>query len=708
MIYHKSVKSKIKTFFSRAILAMLMSVFCFTCTVGCSVFDGLKPTPPKQDTEIGTSDPPPTHPDHNPPTDDDDDDDDDNGNPDEDDETKKEEQTGGISIDYVKVLRKPLSYDFDGNVTDKEGGNTGSREYYYSFGGDVLTYLFRTYGNFNYLNTNIFQRYYQTTNNEKMNELAQNFEVDANKDNYLYWYDAIRYRIDDVSTITYFKVKDKNNVESWKTQSEIDQLNKNEETKVEKIKEGNNFVYKETYQFTANSNKGWKWSLPYSVNELTGEKSIDAYFYAYSNIGNTQNVIKSEFVQLPNYSDLNDYYSGTGVIEFSPSNFSSAFVDTVIKPDGNIDGNIDGNTDYNRALEYAIYSIVLGIQPRNMTITYDASNNFMPKVKIDGYDEIVGANAKTSAEVAVEDIKSTFNRLGAYVGLTAKNKKDIVKYILENVIGEQATAPYTVGGINKSVDYYYEDVVTAIVDYCGKWTTIGMANEDDPSTDTKIDDAYIASEVVDFPYTTFFSKFGNGDPFKNKKPYEYQSAVIVPSRETTVTDIWLDFKYDAGNDGDDIFDKDKFLDITVSIRWNKGDGSPIHVMQQNVRVFDGPIDVGGDSTIEFEFEPARGSYAFGEPVKIGKFNTPDALKTTEEQRVITISGLTDARRYYKVLESATYGGYGVLNESKFDCSYLEIAFSVAKKPGDTTTNYAFYTAISNFVEDDDEDNSWMQ
>lgn len=111
-------------------------------------------------------------------------------------------------------------------------------------------------------------------------------------------------------------------------------------------------------------------------------------------------------------------------------------------------------------------------------------------------------------------------------------------------------------------------------------TTIGKASEGDPTTDTKIDDAYIASEVADYPYTTFFSKFGNGDPFKNKKPYEYQSAVIVPSRETTVTDIWLDFKYDSGNDGDDIYDPEKFLDITVSIRWNKGDGSPIHVMQK--------------------------------------------------------------------------------------------------------------------------------
>ena len=205
MIYHKSVKTKIKTFFSRAILAMLMSVFCFTCTVGCSVFDGLKPTPPKQENQIGSSDPPPKHPDHNPPKDDDDDDDD-NFDPDNDDQSKKDEITGGISVDYVKVLRKPLSYDFSGNVTDKDGGEGTNREYYYNFGNDILSWLFKTYGNFNTgfdtTFNNIFEEYYQKTNNEKMNELSQDFES-ANKDSYLYWYDALRYQITSVTPVSY-------------------------------------------------------------------------------------------------------------------------------------------------------------------------------------------------------------------------------------------------------------------------------------------------------------------------------------------------------------------------------------------------------------------------------------------------------------------------------------------------------------------------
>ena len=245
-----------------------MSVFCFTCTVGCSVFDGLKPTPPKQDNQIGSSDPPPTHPDHNPPKDDDDEDDD-NLDPDNDDQDKKDEMTGGISVDYVKVLRKPLSYDFNGNVTDKDGGEGTNREYYYNFGTDILSWLFRTYGNFNTeyntnLYTNIFDEYYQTTNNEKMNELAQNFEVDANKDNYLYWYDALRYQITRVTP----RYNDKNN--AGKTTDKVeDAVTDNGKT----IEEGGTPIIV-SYDVSADYKKGWNWSLkPYST-------SYDPFIYA--------------------------------------------------------------------------------------------------------------------------------------------------------------------------------------------------------------------------------------------------------------------------------------------------------------------------------------------------------------------------------------------------------------------------------------------
>ena len=219
----------------------------------------------------------------------------------------------------------------------------------------------------------------------------------------------------------------------------------------------------------------------------------------------------------------------------------------------------------------------------------------------------------------------------------------------------------------------------------------------------------MASEVVDFPYTSFFSSF-EGDPFTYTGAHEYQSVVFMPSKEITISDIWLDFKYDANKDGDEHFDPTKFLEIEVSIRWNKGDSSPIKEMKKKIKVFDGPSDPGEEgTTIEFELDTPVMQGGFGEEVKIGKFNCPDDLKPKGEDRTVILSGLTDARRYYKVLESATYGGYGVLDETRINGGYLEIAFNVAKTPGDKTTNYAFYTAVSQLFEPPEyaDDPVWM-
>lgn len=676
MIYHKDVKTKFKTIFARSVLAIMMCIFCVTCTVGCSIFDALQPSPGYgSGGDIGNSDRPPDGVYHQPITDDDDDDED--QDPDEMTEDEKDEVTGGVSVDYVKVLRKPLSYDFDNNVPDVD--ENGSKRYYNHFSGNILTWLFQVYGNFNSVYdseySNFFDQLYQKTQNEKMAELSEDFE--KNKDNYLYWYDAIRYRIDDVNAI----YQDKN--DSSKTTQDLSQAATDSD--------GNPII--KAYNVETDTSKGWNWGLSLDPNDYL------PWIYSYGTVTDSGYNYAVDGTYKFDYNTFNKYYIEDDQWHyFSADEFSSAF----------------NNEDYQIALEYAIYNIVLGITPHNIEVSYASDGT--PSVEVEGYEATHGTDPKSSAQVALENIKSTFNDLGSYVGLTPRNKTAIVNYILENVIGKEVVenGAYTVGGINVVVDYCYNDVVTAIVNYCGSLTTIGVASGEETNDSTPISDAYIASEMVDYPFLGFFSYNGYEDAFQGQQPYEYQSAVIIPSRATVVTDIWLDFKYDAGGDGDEIYDPEKYLDITVSIRWNKGDRSEIKHTEQTIRVYDGPADIGGKSTLDFEFEPDTGKYLFGEPLAIGKFNTPDALKTTADMllpdttdRGIIVTGMTDARRYYKVLESATYGGYGVLDESKFDCSYLEIAYSVAKKPGDTTTNYAFYTSIHNIFEDDDEDASWM-
>ena len=540
--------------------------------------------------------------------------------------------TGGINIAGVKVLRKPLEgYDFDGNVPE----NDGTTDFYYSLAYDIISALFSTYGNFNSdtaAGGEWFAYLYRETGNTQMGELAEQFA--ANPDGFLYYYDAIRYQITDVQGKT------------------------------------------DTVTVTADTSKGWNWSLPitdsnyYPLIWFYGRKVEQVS----SNQVETANLPKSGNISFT-YEGLNYYYSGydQDIYIFTPSIFQSAFV----------------NEDYINGLTYAIYSLVLGLQPNQMSVSYDSG---LPVLTVEGYPATAD---QTSAERALEDVKILFNQLGSYVGLTERNKVAITNFVLDEIIGESAQQ------LTGLYDLYYEDVVSAIVDYGGTLTTIGEANEETGEGETTVGDSFMASEVVDYPYTSFFSSF-EGDPFQyTDGPYEYQSFVIMPSKETEITDIWLDFKYDAGKDGDLIYDESKFLDINVSVRWNKGDGSPVKVLTKSIRIYDGMYSFGAEgSFLEFELDLSEMEGGFGEVVKVGQFNCPKALipNPLTQGRVIPINGFTDARRYYKVIESESYGGYGVLDESRIEGSYLEVAFDVVKQPGDTTTNYAFYTAITGLFE----------
>lgn len=551
----------------------------------------------------------------------------------------------GISLEGVKVLRKPLSYSFDENVPE----NDGTTDFYYALSNDILTQLFAIYGNFNNssliatdenyvpLFDNILQQINSETQNAQVGELAEQFA--ANPDGFVYFYDAIRHQVTSVQ---------------------------------QDVATG-------SYVVTADTSRAWNWSLPYNATNY----SVLVYALNKSGVVSGTNIINTfvndgstnEF----SYDFFNLYYSGTEILgtdQFLFAQYQSAYI----------------NEDYINGLTYAIYSLVLGLEPNAMTVSYASG---VPVLTVEGY---AATADQTSAERALEEVKILFNQLGSYVGLTERNKTAITQFVLDEIIGERAQvmpilpSPY-------NYDLYYEDVVSAIVDYCGTLTTIGQASEESGEGETTVGDSFMASEVVDYPATSFFTTFDE-DPFAYVEASEYQSLVLMPAvteenPTVRITDMWLDFQYDANKDGNAIYDESLSIDIEVVVRWNKGDGSDIREVRQTITVVDGPADPGEDgTTLEFEFETL-----FGEVVEIGAFNCPAALTPPDGERVITLTGLTDARRYYKVMESSTYGGYGVLDESRIEGSYLEIAFNVTKTPGDTTTNYEFYTAISNLHEE---------
>ena len=66
-----------------------------------------------------------------------------------------------------------------------------------------------------------------------------------------------------------------------------------------------------------------------------------------------------------------------------------------------------------------------------------------------------------------------------------------------------------------------------------------------------------------------------------------------------------------------------------------------------------------------------------------------------------ISGTDDARKYYKLNDSSSYGSYGTLNEELFSvenagtdaCDFMEIYFDTVKQKGATGINYNFKVAL---------------
>lgn len=577
----------------------------------------------------------------------------------------------GISLDGTLVLRKPFSYDWSGAVPEK------AKDYYNLYSANLLRYLFNIYGviGYNSNESNVFSEIIKFNDNpdEDITALANAYAAassgaEASADEFIYFYDAMRYQITDVKTIT----------------ESVD---------------GEEVTYK---QVTADSNAAWNWSLQYNLPSGSADEEIttNAFVYDYVTGGiydptpNSKSVVNGRITNkiAENdfaFSQVQLFYQGRGDRFDIPQNrFNASLYSQKYLNDWD---DATKNSEFVDALTYAIYNLVLGVQPNDITITYNSVTG-KPTLIVDGYTALAD---KSSVDLALEDVIAKFNKLGSYVGLTPRDKTRIKDYIIENVIGANA---YVHNNRMK-----YDAIVEAVVNYCSSLTRIGTTegkDDDDSFHDDDLDKAFPASEIVYFPYGTFFIDMdpADGDEFHGLPACEYQSIVLMPSKETTISDIWLDFRYDAGKDGDAVYDRTKYLDIKVSFRYYKGDGNDPIVKTVDMRVFDGPADPGEDgTTLDVELDTPE---MFGEALKIGKFDIPEAIDASKaDDKTITLTGMVDARRYYKLLESDNgVGGYGVLNQSLMTSAYIEIAFDVQKKAGDETTNYDFNVGLTNIFE----------
>lgn len=641
-----------------------------------------------------------------------------------------EQAAASIPLDGVLVLRKPSEYDFINNVIESN--------YYASFSEDVMTYLFIAYGAFNSLEFampnnygNMFEYIYtesqisgiQVEENEVFEEILNlSNQFETNPDSFLGFYDAIRAQVTNVNQIrwTYtgtdgtitlvesdviFKyIYDSNTGDLTLTDS-FDNPRYTGTDGVIEIEgvlhyyrmDGNTLLIttQETagVQIVSDMGYGWNWSLPYDASQYQ-----TIYLATGGSYNPVYNTVTTEI--------LNEQYTNTYFSEYYTGNNGDLFFDT------NFYLSSFANSEYATALEYAIYRMAIGLRPAEMSVKYDSVTG-QPTVNVEGFAPQGGAEPKTSVQVALEKAKEEFYELGTYVGLTSTTKENIVNFILDEIIGERAQSTQLAQDTLQ-----YEVITRAIVEYTGTLTTVGqtMPDEEDPEAPTDdnptyVGDTFTASEAVLFPYSTFFSAASNDNPFVNVGgPYEYQSFVILPSNnDYEIGDIWLDMKYDAGNDGDEIV-TDETLDMTIYVRWvqvqTDAEGNVlsrnVRQLSQHVSIPDGPYRAGYDGWfVEFELDVPSG---FGETVKLGEFPVPEELTPDKSEnasnRVVTITGLTDARKYYEVLESSynSASTYAVLDSEQFNCSYFEVAFDVEKEPGNLTKNYAFYCSILNLFE----------
>ena len=636
-----------------------------------------------------------------------------------------QEESDGVKLDDVLVLRKPLNYDFDNNVV--------TSNYYEEFSQNVLTFLFRTYGTLNFEIPEGFNDVFellltQSQVNEELEDLKERY--DSNKDDFVGFYDAIRYQITNVEPVKITVVGE----DSFITINEIEYrysfsdgiitLQSTLDGSIFKNSVGSDIVTIENVSYfftynvetnvlqmqsvenigtkvTADDSYAWNWSLPY------GQANYVAWISAYGS-----EVAEGKVEATFNNNDENYRYAFENFEKYYNNDFRPTYI---FEPSTYLNNFV--NEEYVTALEYAIYRIAIGLTPAEITVSYGETG--LPMVSVDGFLPQTAPEVKSSVQVALESAKEDFYKLGTYVGLTSTDKQFIVDFILEEIIGETA---YSTELAQNTLNY--EVMVEAIVNYAGTLTTTGMTSydvdeeggttsgeEQQDDEPTYVGDAFTASEVALFPYTTFFSSATSDDPFVNVGgPFEYQSFVLLPSDEQVeIGDIWLDMKYDAGNDGDSIV-TDETLTMTVILRYVKvqtdATGNVLNrelkEIRQNIALKDGPHEAGEEGSY-FEFELDANEY-FGETVKIGKFAVPDVLQPdkTEDKtnNVVTITGETDARKYYEVLESGfnNAGSFAVLDSERFNFSYFEVAFDVEKEPGNRDKNYAFYCSILNLIE----------
>lgn len=629
-----------------------------------------------------------------------------------------------IDMYGTKVLYRPNNYDYNHGSGAEEGKENN---YYGKYAYSILSYLYDFYA------------IPSKSTIKSTFDLDEINDEDITDENYLtiikninYFYDSIRYQVNTIGLVTKTNNGDK-----------IDPF----------IVVG------------ADLSSHWKWSFNPDLSNFNSNYNA-LLIYKNETYPEYNSVYQNNMVYYQPSKDgfeykINQKYGGT---DFQNKFYLPSFLGTDKQDE------TEKYSDFVKALEYVVYSYALDLEPQRV----DVKINQNPSSIDDLYTVQIGAyqatEDKSSAEVALADITALFEKIGSYVGLIERQINKISNWIKTNVIGldenikndtfteyKEVTAVYNEDKIvsfefnettAESVDLGrdYSNVVDKIVKKVCEKVTIG---EDSSSGDVNIDERFLASEIKEYAGSTFminsdknFPKYQEGQSPVAIQPLEYQSAVIMLSKETAISDIWIALKYDADLDGTEegVYDMSKYIDIIVELNYyNHKRNRFIQIDSQRTRVYDGPYEFGISSSdypqynlpddhgvvmMSVDSKPELKDLLIDVPgdegvLPIGVFN-PDIgngiLKTdvgnnnyqspVVSNNPIVLVGTTDVRKYYSIIEptddeiadpALTYIT-GRLNPKMFEgsdgCDYLEITYKVLKEKGNSTKNYKFYTGIA--------------
>lgn len=381
------------------------------------------------------------------------------------------------------------------------------------------------------------------------------------------------------------------------------------------------------------------------------------FYYTKSNISwkwdTSQNDLHSLANDTKKSSDIIDYYKSEDNLNEIVNSTREMIRDNLVKP-----------------LQVATLQIVLGKTPT----VFDQSN-FSTADKILGSATLVGGNVQATG------LMNELVTKGSYVGISQDALAKIKEYILTNVIGNQKFSE------TNPNNYFSRDDYAFILDQIwAKKQNFHMKNTlniDDETDYGCVFDIYPATALQDFPSNAFFVNSSDNQAFSHIPKAEYQSIVIMPSKQQYLEEIWFFLASDR--------------QMTVNYYTRSFDA-------KTGLVSVGPVkQVKTNIESEFVYEEAsHGTVTFYKNseetiVRTEKFNNDigGGIINTNGQAVAMTYPMS---KYFVAVPSLNgFGSVSVLNHQKFaeadGCSFIEIVFDV-QKDGDDDKDYSFKVGMS--------------